>query len=995
MKIQSMIRFLPLLSLPLLQSCGGPATSTANLSVSSSFVATAGSLGLGGYVVVGENETTSKRFVLTLAGSTQTKVQLEKGRWKFAAIGWDGNAPFEGNTVCGSVPTTDLNTDTSTVEIAVTSAACSSAALISELNVKSIAPLACDIFYNYNQSTNAFSPLSTAFSDTFCSALPNDYRSDFSNYRLQALNINNIGQESAGFSSECKLLSTVTPLSLPSNKVPLLVKFFKNSDDCTNNRGAQTYLFKNGLSSGSPNFDHMFNYNGTRLLLSSARTKRGKSPFMSEIPRVLCGANGSFTDCLSEPVLNAHINVPFHNNDNREITVLKGVNPLVNACDPNTILSGSKYFSAETCNVKEREVKIKPIRNELLCQATPFFPATGTYSIKDMYQREGKTYILWYADSPTYKSKISVYAKTGKKINEYELNTNIYDEFAVSSDGSKIVAVNGTDAFFITINGGVPSGNVLSGKGGNQVEIDPSGSYFYVATGSYVKGYSSIGTLMSSVEPQPTLTVPFISMPGNGYIYVINENMEVRKASASAGGIGTFGAAIDVLAWIPDSFTVSGGKAYYQKNTELYYSIFDGNLPSNTMSLSAGAIATSIMDGKVYFAKDQGLAVYVNGATNTLLSTANNCLETITVSLGGATKSLAIESLQSQPLLPIWSDGLRLLGRRYFNDTDKPFYYFDSLADHDDGVRTGGRLERIQEMLGPEALGGFLSQYNTCAEVKAAAPFTRNHTFVDESKGEIMDFTLSVDANAFNEIMPNYICNDTDPSASSCSTPYDLILNFSHSDSNRREKMRIKLKCGSQKGTFESADVEYSPSDIRKELLVWNTMSDTQGRFEEYTLEQDTRKRGTLLRLEKMPSYGVLARWIEVELSGSQKTGSVSQFETSGGYVYTSRISVSNNLNDFNLGSSTPLQNVSYSFNDIVDNLDFFSGYFAEGKAFTSSSSTDIYGTTGSGGYFTSRSVLTSSKGIPLSINDMNIDDSSHPLVLTPVDPGAIFELTP
>ena len=998
MKIQSMIKFLSLLSLPLLQSCGGPATTDAKLSVSSSFVATAGSLGLGGYIVVGENQTTSKKFILSLAGSTQTKVQLEKGQWRFAAIGWDGITPFEGNAVCGAVPSVDLTTaDTATVEIQVNSTACTSAALVSELNVKSIAPLACDIFYNYSQSTNTFSPLSGSFSDSFCNSLPNDYRSDFTQYRLQSLNINN-GKETPGFISECKSLTTATSLNLPLGKIPVLMKFFKNGEDCNNNRAAQSYLFRDGIALGNPNFDHLINAAGTRLLLSSARTKRGKSPFMAEIPRVLCGSSGSFTDCLAEPTLNAHINVPFNNYDNRDVAILRGVSPLINTCDPATILAPSKFFSAETCSVKDREIRIKPVRNELLCQASPFF--SGPFNIKDLYQREGKTYLLVYKGPPLYKSFVMVYSKAGKLLAEYDLGSVIYDELAVSNDGSKMVVINTNDAYFMTINSGAaPSGLILSGKGGNQVEIDPAGNAFYLANGSYVKSYNSTGAMIASSEPVTGQTVSLMHLD-NGQLYVINENMEVRKAAVSAGSIGVYSATLDVLSWIPNSFTVSGGKGYYQYNSQLYYSLFNNSLPSYTMSLSTGAIATSVMDGKVYFAKDQGISVYVNGVNDSLISSGSGCNETISLTQGGTTKALNIESHQNQPLLPIWADGLRLLGKRYFIDTDKPFYYFESLADHDDGVRTGGKLDRVQEMLGPEALGGFLSQFNSCADVKAAAPFTKTHTFIDESKGEIMNFTLSVDPNSANEMMPNYICDDFNQNATcspSATVAYDLILNFNHLGDDHREKMRIKLKCGSQKGTFESADVEYSPSDIRNELLVWNTASDTAARYEEYTLEQNLRKRGTVTRLRKTSATGVFARWVEVELNGAQKSGSVVQYEIAGSQVFTGRQHVSKNLTDFNNGDSTLLAPAySYSFNDIVDNIDFFSGFFAEGPAITLTSSTDIYGTTGSGGYFSDQVAnSTMSKSIPLSISDMNIDDSSHPLVLAPGDPGAIFELTP
>lgn len=996
MKIQSMIKFLPLLSLPLLQSCGGPATTDAKLSVSSSFVATAGSLGLGGYIVVGENEKTGKKFSLAMAGSTQSSIQLEKGPWKFSAVGWDGNTPFEGNSVCGSVASTDLKDDKATVEISVTAAGCSSATLLSELSVKSIAPLACDIFYNYNQNTNTFSALSTAFSDSFCGSLPNDYRSDFSHYRIQALNINQLGQESAGFASECKLLTTVTPLSLPTNKVPLLVKFFKNSDDCTNSRGAQTYLFKEGLSFGSPNFDHMFNYNATRLLLSSARTKRGKSPFMAEIPRITCGANGSYADCFNEVIVDGHINVPFHGSSNGDQIVLKGVNPSITACTP--AIMNSKFYFTETCSVDEGRVRIQPQRNELLCQATPFYQSG--FNIKDMYFRNNKLYIL-RRDTGVYKDFVAVYNLKGKKLAEYDLGATDHSKFAVSADGSKMVGYSTSQLHTYNILGNTitPASHGLSGI--TNIEIHPDGTYIYAAYGALLKSY----TFAAGFVNQQNLTNSIAQLNiGGGYIYAVESGNNAIHLTAltSNGMLGSdFVPVQGIMPSDVQSMTVTdASKVYYHDGTGVRASAsslsFGASVDVSMWSTSP--VGMAVFENKLYLANNNGLYVLDPTTGNPISANTGNCAESITFTLGTASKTLSVVSHQNQPLNPLYNEAYSLIGRTFFNDTNFNFYYFQSLAHNDEGVRTGGKLDRIQEMLSPEALGGFLSEFATCNDVKAAAPFTRDYTYFDESVGKTMPFHLSVTPGS--EFMSPYICDDSDAGGAACTTAaayaYDLILNFSHTGIDRREKMRIKLKCGAKKGSFESADVEFSPSEIRKELLLWNTNSDEFARFERYSLDQDTRKRAEVVKVQKADYDLLHARTVQVELNGSNKSGSVSEFEITTDDLLHSRIYASDTLTNFNNGSAATLPGFNFSLNDLKGNLSFSDlPAIAEAKAYTPRTNTSVNGNTTVGGYFTPISNTSVSKGFFLSVTDLNIESSSNYMVVAPNVTGAVFELTP
>lgn len=994
------LSILPLtVMLPLLTSCGGPATSSAQLSVSPSFIST--SPFSGGFIVVGESST-GKKFSMSIVGSNESKVSLDKGIWKFSAVGWDGGAsdkPFEGSTQCGSVSNIDLSADTATVEIKVDAATCLTANTISEVNIKSLSPVACDIFYNYSAPTNTFTALSPSFSPSFCNSLPNAYRSEFKQYRIQSMNILN-GVQSPGFISECKSLSTPTPLNVPMLKVPLLVKFFKEESDCNNNRLAQNYYFGEGISAGSPNFDQLLSSSGTHLLLSSSRTKRGKSPFMNEIPRITCGSNGSYAECVPEPTLNAHVNVRFHSDHYNDQTILKGINPLVSNCLP-TVLGASKYFSTDTCKVEEREVSIQPYRNQLTCQANPFY--SGPFTIKDIYHRNGKTYILRYQNSPTFKDFVAVYSKTGKLLADYEIGSTQYEEIAVSNDGSKIVLINATDAYTISIAAnGLPSGVVRSGKGGSQVEINLEGTYFFVASNADVKsyGFSSVALVDTKTVASDVLSMSFGK---NGYLYVTDTtNKNLYKSMVSnTGVIADLSTIMTNFSAIPvTEITAADNGKLYLYAAPSYYS-YNGTLSSQyDISANTGTpVGMAVIDNKVFFAEANELNAYLD-FTSTLVSAKGNCSESLSIALGDVTKTVFFESIQDQPLLPIFEDGINLIGRNTFSNTDKPFYYFQSLSHHGDGIRTGGKLERIQEMLSPEAIGGLLSNFATCADVKAAAtaavPFSKTIVLVEESLNKQMNIIVSLAPTT--EVINTFICDDSDPNSAGCAgSKYDFVINFSHNDGERREKNRIKLKCGKQLGTFESAELEYLPtSETRKELLVWNTSSDVKARFESYSLDQDTMKRAEVIRLEKADTNLIKSRTVQVELNGLNKSGSVSQYEISSNSVLTSRFHLGDTLVNFNAGGVTTLPGTSYSFDDIALNESFASTpAIAEAKSYSTISGISIYGTTSSGGYFGSISYPYTSLLIEHSISGLNIDDPSHPLVLGPTDTGAVFELNP
>lgn len=915
------------LILAMLGGCSGGQTS-AQLEISTSSITTGASF-TGGFMVIGES-TTGKKFSVAFHGTNQTKIKLDSGIWKFAAVGWDGagtGVPFEGTPYCGGLSDFNLSEQNSTINLDITAANCSSPLLASIQMKPLLGVYGCNIFYSYNGLTDEFTPLEKEHNISFCmqSQMPADYVTKFTRFRITALAITSPTDIKPAFTSECKLVTT-TGMPLPAGKFPFTISLYKTDEDCTNKRAAQTYNFFNGLSEGDASFDSLYSPGTETLLLATSNTKRGKSPFMTEIPRILCGTYPNLTDCMAEPTPAAHINVNFQSGNHfNEQVLLKNITPSITTC-PATILSQSKYFETDACEIDERNVFIRPYRNEFMCQnslqSTSFFEPT--FTIKDIHKKGNLVYFLQYDG---VNSRVSAYTDKGKFLYQMTLGSltgGYASKIAANADGSKVVLANSTKIFFYSVNNGFLTEDGSATISVQDIEMNALGSHIYTLIGGEVqaRSISVIPTVLSSI----TLTNPITDLKfHNNKLYLLENSPlnpdYIHSATASAGTLGT-PLLVTANASNFEFFEVNDKKLVVFSTGTYFVRDLQTNIESNSISHSgsgiSGPIGVTFIKDKILIASGSKIRMLDMEGSANVAQYSGSCSETLTVSHGGVAKTLTIQSIEDQPLSGLFQDTLEILGRRFFNDLDKPFYYFQSLA-HNDDRTTGGELRRIQEMLGPQALGGFFPEYATCSDVVAAAPFIKNLVYRDETTGENMTFTLKV--NKSTEVIGNFNCSATVGSCPSTGNTYDLRIDFEKT-SGDLEKMRIKLKCGKELGSFESFETE--PGRTSRELYLYYTETDASSRFEKYSYDIENETRAEVMKVYKPTDDIVKARKVHVSVNvGNNKHASVLELNRNEAYIFENRINISKDIPYFMDNDPTYVfPYASLTFNEARDNLE-------------------------------------------------------------------------
>lgn len=928
------IKFALMCLLPIiLAGCGGDQT-TAQLEISTSYIST-GTFG-GGFMVIGENSA-GKKFSVAMIGTNQTKIKLEAGTWKFAAVGWDGagtSKPFEGTPYCGGLSDFNLSEQNATINLDITSANCSSPLLATSVQLKpTMRVLGCDVFYSYNPDTDIFTPVSPEHSLSFCNKteMIADYVTKFEKFKVTALGITSATDIKPVFTSDCKNLSTDT-MALPAGKFPFKVSLYKNEADCLNERAAQTYNFFYGFSQGNPLFDSMYSPGTQALLLATSRTKRGRSPFMTEIPRINCGTYPTLTDCMAEPAPSAHIKVEFNKHKDHFVrqVLLKNINPLLNSC-PADLIAQSKYFENDTCEVDERTVKIEPYRNEFMCQGsaqtTSYFPVG--HSIMDIHQKGNHIYFLKYDGT---NSIVSVFTDKGRFLHDLNvgpLSGGYAVKMAVSGDGKNMVLTNTSKLFFYSLDGAGYNYDMSYTMPAEDIEMNSNGLFFYTIIAGEVQARSlaAPGSALTSITLSNSITDFKIL---NGYLYILENNPLnpdfIHKAPVTDGTLGApimvFGNAanfefFDVIA---DKLVVFSTGTYHVK--DLLTGTETPGISHTGSGISVPAAGTIVKD-KILLSSTSKIRMLDFGGTSNVAQLTGTCSEPITVTFGGVTKALTIEAKENQPLDMLFRDSLDFLGRRFFADLDKPFYYFQSLA-HNDDRTTGGELRRVQEMLSPQAIGGFFAEYATCSDVVAATPFSKSHVFFDETTSEVMNFTLNVSKS--NEPMNSFICSSV---AGSCpASPnnlYDLNIEFEKT-SGDYERMKIKLKCGKEIGSFES--IESEPGRTGRERYLYYTETDNEARFEKYSFDIEDETRAEVLKVYKTDAETVKARKVQVTVkSGSSyKHASVLELHRTSTNIYENRFDINAPVANFLDSNSTVIfPYTGVTFNEARDNFEMAS----------------------------------------------------------------------
>lgn len=999
-----LLKLISLLSLFTLISCGGGQT-TAQLEVSSSYIST--SPFSGGFIVTGES-LTGKKFTLAINGSNQGKILLDTDTWTFTAVAWDGggtNKPFEGTPYCGLLSGFSLSSTNSTVKIDISNANCSTPDYLSATQFKNYFNVyGCDIFYQYASGTDSYSAVTDANIQTYCNSasMPNNYRTKFTNYRISALNTLGPLPKNIGFTSECKLINDNTQdLKLPMSKFPFIVSLYNSATDCSSNGPSQKYTFMNGFVTGGPGFDSILSQSQETLLLATSRTKRGKSPFMAEIPGLLCSASPSFQDCFADVTtgLSAHVKVPFSDNDGgwNEQVVLKNLSRSISSC-PANVLSSSVYFNTDECSVDDGRMKIKPYKNAFMCQpSTGFFP--GTYTIRDIHQKGDFIYVLRY-DSSVPEDVLAIYTTKGKFIDEYSLGNYNLQKVAANLTGNKIAALHSTGVrtYTYTLSSGSLNFDNEWSAAGTQLEISTTGSFYYVAGANIVSSYATAtGVNQDSLTFTGSINdLEFRSV----YLHVLESSSgNVYKITSYTGELdNTVPAAYFTATGSTSNILVNGDKILYLDGVNYYIqdtvnATTSG--PYNIGTFVSTPLGISATFNKVIIYDTAEINTFASGTSTPQLSLmTGNCTEAINISSGAVSKLVTFNSREDTGVETIFQDMFGIFGRRFLGNNDHPFYYFQALSDNGDELNTGGDLRRVQEMLSPQALGAFFSEYASCNDVKNAAPFSKNAIFKDDINGESMSFTVSVapTTEAINAF--NCVATEGGPCGG---VQYDLVINFVENDDGETEKMKIKLKCGTQIGSFESYELEsdQTPARVRRELLVYHTASDADSRFEKYTFENESRIRTEVSKLYKTDPNTILSRRVQVEVDGPKKSASIQQLERNSSNIMTSRFEIysstiagfgtlSGALNGFPAINMTDVRD-GYNM-DNVNNMD-------QANICANTAETNIYGTDAGPCTFQAFSTNPLSKNsLYLRPLDFGIESTSHPLRISS---GGVFEITP
>ncbi len=1002
----------------ILVGCGAAGKSSATLQVSQAFALTNPNFG-GGLIIIGEGPN-GKKFSIPLDTTKQATIDLDKGSWTFSVIGWDGdynNYKFQGERHCGFTQV-DLASTEQTVSLSASPAGCYDPAFIAAVDVRSITTNACGSFYNYDSDTNTWSDVTEAVVPAYCSDpdYPSDYRRKATYLRVFALAANN-GNVTTSFASTCQEISEA-PLYLPTKKFPLMIKLYNSAMDCTNKVNDNIpYMFPNGLIAGNSNFDQIFFSGANKLLLSDSMTRRGKSPFMDMMPRILCDG----ADCLSDPEPTKALHVNWWGDYNDQLIAKKTTLTSVPTCQ---FTYPSQYFGISDCQLKDGNVYAKFNRNVFTCQE-----ATSPFQSQDAaYVKGDKIYVLDNDNVDPYHSRITIYSLAGKKLTSVTANVSNLTNIAVDSNGN-IFAANGTT----TVKKWTSSNNFITEHSSltftDNVDIlDVDAGYIYVNSTAYgVKSYpiSNIGAGYISLR-HVSNPIQDIRVNSNN-IYVLSydgTNSDIHKQSinisngSSTGSFSNFEAPFLTL---PSSdysnFWVDGATATMAMVTTLgdvkSYSSSNGSpIAGESISSPISPVAIIEKDGLKYVFSANAIKVFSGTSPLTVHDNQNSgiCNDTTSTFTAGAVYTLGgLESIQDDAIYRIYETGLEFLGRRTL-ETPASYTYFPHLRDDDDDVRTGGYLGNITDMLGPKQIGGFFSGYSNCSAlvadaVVAGGSITRSQTFVDPKDFSVKTYSATV--SAFNGPRASFIRCDANPAGSCSPNNYQLKVTVT----GNNEKGEMKLNCGEKAGEFEF--LESNPGQTYRNLTLWNTNTDNYARYEKYELADETNPTQTwvsLSKVQKSASNLLWGREVRSEITSGWIQSDVKELKLindSGDKYITAAFHISETPTIYGNATNSQLYaQPSVLFDDVRDHSSFYTdgtvlGIGTNPHACISQGSTEMDETNEAlncESFATSNSTTMSKSGsLSLSIGSIwNV--GTLPLPLSPVGPPhplrAVFTLT-
>ena len=894
---------------------------SVNLQVSASFeIGTAGFTG--GLIAYGEGPNGAK-FAVSSGTGKSINTTISDGTWKIYVMGWENlnNAnKFEGYKQCGMSEVNLASNDTN-VNITLSANNCAGTTFAADTVPKDVLISSCGGFYNYDAGADTYS---SPASDGFCSSLPTALQTSFEYYRLALPTIQG-ATVSTGIITECIVAKGAAGprLGIPTKKFPFRVMMFRSLQDCMDptNPRMSAFGFLNGLENGNqPSFDQYYYSSGGNalLVLPTSMTRRGYSPFMDMIPRIPCGTD----DCFAQPDLptfnvsgtpvTTQFNVPWFsdmfmsgNNDNK--TIIKGFRPTnysSNTCDSPTLslLNQNPNFSVEKCSIQNGDLRGNFARNELICRGSTDFGY-----VQDLYERNGRIYhyvndvqkIRVYSEKGVQVSEVSLAAGQTYKSMATDSENNLYVvvwEESSAPDYRKLVKYNFSNGYY-TYDTDWNSTVYPYLEKIEKIEVTDTGK-IVAATNNSIQAFDFINAAGNVVNMNGSSPIIKKILFRNSKLYILtfeSSYSELYAATLSGmtgltlSSLGTsyFNGASSEPEYASFHYTEVAGNKYFVFNPKGQYSdlqIYPDpyalttpslTTPYHTIAYNAADIASGgpiiMVKNMIYKKSATGFTArkFIPGTTptaNVVGSTGGSCTAQLTqgVTTNSPAYALNLRSASDPTFDIIFDEAFRFIGRTFA--TENSFYYFRNLADSnkDDGPNAGGVLGRVEQMLGPDGLGGVLNGLypgQGCVALRdnvvpAVGSVTKTATIYDIIEGSTQ--TVSINFSKPEDgvgMMGTFACGGA---GSTLDCAADLVVDISMV--GKSDKMRLKLDCDAKRGSMETMGYKVSDTE-NHHLILWNTDS-SNAQYEEYRLEDriessEVRTNASVTRLVKEPStYG-------------------------------------------------------------------------------------------------------------------------------------------
>lgn len=835
----------------------------------------------GGFIVLGIRTDIADKVSFSSTDGSNPQVNLDRGDWTFYGVGYAGTAYIVGGTTYYQKLTGAISCGTSTVSIRGGQATNISLNLSAEgcsgklartLKFHTTQVDHCSAFYNYDGNVDSFNTAAAYSAGTTCIGLPGDQQAITTApyYKVSVLNIAG-SAESTGVTSTCRLYNSAADrLVLPLGEVPFQIKLYRTLDQCEANIVHNVFDMRNGIETGNPlEFDHLIqplaaDNSNTRIVLPAAHTKRWKSPFITMIPRLLCdtGLNcfTSPTPVLPDPtpITSVYNGYVLWDGPTKNQLIIPDV--VTNSC--SGITHDSKYFGLKDCEIKNGFLYATAIRNELLCRPT----LAGAITYYDIYERNGFIYVLY---SNGINSVVRILNDEGQTITTLTLPTNTYRAVAATDAGEIFVSsrFDGTQSYTKNSFGNY----VLSFNDAwlltEEIELTPDGKMILYVPDSDTTMVHSYNVALTIDKGQIGFAKPVQKIqyyPKDASIYTLNviaQNDPAEIGSFNATPVNDAGDFSAVIPQFPTAKAIS-----FHINSDILYTYGIGDGPGHviTATKNAAGVWTTLngLSGLSFLSlvADKFIAVSrgvyaVDSGTSTLVSNkfkfngewdppANNgtCIDTFTVRLGSQSAIISFAAFETGGNITknfnLFNAAFEMVGLKDIPHATHR-YLFDSINKNQVKGNSSGKLGNVQRLLGPQGVGGMLSEYSSCEQIRDLLLVSNeiNKTFaVDDPYSGYRSYQIRLSKSS--TVIPAFTCSNTVINQAGCTTPYDMLISVTSTGLFEKENYKMKLKCGSKAGEIDY--LKYNGTESKKELHYWNTTVEAFARSDSYELLQGT-----------------------------------------------------------------------------------------------------------------------------------------------------------